>query len=918
MKTKILIAFLIIFSQSWNITGQTLPGSWKTSWIGTTYGYAANYPLSIHVQNYIEQMYVGSDGRTYTNSQWDEGGRNGGVYNSNGTIELMVMHENDATGTAIHGVGVTVNDNWAFWNDEAITRKYFLNNWSNQSSTWTTVTYATGSGKYLAADNTCLYASGGGTVQVWDINGKNKIRDISIANCGQLTADRTGNFWVVVGTDVQQWSKNGSKLKTITGFLKAKALAVGYNTGYLYVCDNGPRQIKVYNVSDTPNLVKTIGDYNGISSGVPGEVKPLKFWDMNGVGEDVNGNIYVGLCAGSNWDGFTLRKFQSDASTLVFNISDYCFVDNADFEPGTDGQSIWGCEEHYNFDYSRPNSTNLIPENNHFWLKGYTIDSNVDPNDPRIKHSTTSVMCRKPAKFNNNILLYMTSQNSGNGEVFKVSNEMATHVATLPITAGNTLWADDDGDVWFADGTKIFHIPLTGIDGSGNPVFGSTQTISYSGVLNQISRIVYLKNKDMLILSGYSNSNPVPSGSNWDGTLAGNTMVRISNWSSSKNEGEMIKMPFDNSDPSIPNRIMPKEFAACDDKYAFVSYVFNGGTSNPNPPVKVFDMTTQTYIGEMYPKGDINSVSGWVDMVGSIKVMQRSTGEYICLVEEDYQGKIIMYKWSPTGIEGTLSGTFGFSNSDVNLSSGTADWKHFSNNDHKASGTKINSISNFIPIGGAASDYSDDLRKISWTDGTPTESSTNNQTGVHITGPGKGFSFTAAARNDTDTLNIYVSGNGAGGTLTAHLSNYFAPDFERTVATSRTGKWAGTFTLIYDAKQNGKTLDIKWVQATEKGNIGLQAASISGKTFTSTGNLSDKSSDIQVYPNPFKKGLLSIKMAETGKKTISIIDITGKTVFKVQSVNTMIQIPRSVFNKGIYLVNVSDMQNIHREKLIVQ
>ena len=270
-------------------------------------------------------------------------------------------------------------------------------------------------------------------------------------------------------------------------------------------------------------------------------------------------------------------------------------------------------------------------------------------------------------------------------------------------------------------------------------------------------------------------------------------------------------------------------------------------------------------------------------------------------------------------LKGLLTGTFGFNYTDVNLSDGTADWRHFSNNDQKASGVKTNSVSSFQAIGGVASVYADDLRKISWTDGSPNVSSSANTSGVTTSGIGNGFLFTTTAYNDADTLKIYVSGNGAGGTLTAHLSNNSAVDFEKTVATTRTGKWDGIFTLIYNAAQEGKVLDIKWVQVTDKGSIGLQAASISGKTvFTSTSNLSYKSSGIQVYPNPFLKGLLSIKMAETGKKTICIIDITGKTVFKVQSANQMIQIPRSSFSQGIYLVTVSDFQNIQKDQLIVQ
>jgi hypothetical protein len=269
---------------------------------------------------------------------------------------------------------------------------------------------------------------------------------------------------------------------------------------------------------------------------------------------------------------------------------------------------------------------------------------------------------------------------------------------------------------------------------------------------------------------------------------------------------------------------------------------------------------------------------------------------------------------------GVLTGNFVFGYSDVNLSSGTADWKHFTNNDHKATGAKVNSISDYVVIGGVSAPYSDDLRKISWSDGVPTISTTNNQTGISIGGINKGFSFSVSAQNATDTLYIYVSGNNAGGTLTGHLSNYFAPDFERTVATTRKGKWDGTFMLIYDAKQNGKKLEISWVQSAGTGSIALQAASIlENPDFMSgiDGSIK-KSPAIQVYPNPYKDGELTVKMNGQGYHNITIVDITGKIVYKTQTNASTVNIPNLSLNKGIYIVKVYSDNMVGNAKLILE
>jgi len=83
---------------------------------------------------------------------------------------------------------------------------------------------------------------------------------------------------------------------------------------------------------------------------------------------------------------------------------------------------------------------------------------------------------------------------------------------------------------------------------------------------------------------------------------------------------------------------------------------------------------------------------------------------------------------------------------------------------------------------GSASAYQNDLRSVSWTDGTPTATSTNNANGVYIIGVGQGFSFTAPADLATRTLVVHVGGWNSGATLTAHLSDGSAADYTDTTS----------------------------------------------------------------------------------------------------------------------------------------
>lgn len=271
-------------------------------------------------------------------------------------------------------------------------------------------------------------------------------------------------------------------------------------------------------------------------------------------------------------------------------------------------------------------------------------------------------------------------------------------------------------------------------------------------------------------------------------------------------------------------------------------------------------------------------------------------------------------------VVGSLTGDFGFFYTDVNLSSGTADWKHFTNNDHKATGYKTNSISDYSLIKGTATQYFDDQRKISWTGGTPTEISTNNVSGLRTSGIGNGFSFTVAVGNDVDTLKVYVSGNAAGGILKAHLSNDAAMDFEKAVATTRTNKWAGIFTIIYNATEANQTLTVTWIQSAGTGTFQLQAASVLGNPDIISGIESTvkKSQSIQVYPNPYKEGALIIKMENAENYVVSIIDLTGKIVYKTKSVVSEINIPQLVLSKGIYIVNITSSKHVDNVKLVVK
>jgi hypothetical protein len=176
---------------------------------------------------------------------------------------------------------------------------------------------------------------------------------------------------------------------------------------------------------------------------------------------------------------------------------------------------------------------------------------------------------------------------------------------------------------------------------------------------------------------------------------------------------------------------------------------------------------------------------------------------------------------------GSLNGSPSSSNSLVNLTAeGTGDWEHWGEGavNHKAGVTA--QLSSYTVVGaGGVSTYGNDPRPVSWTDGTPLASSTNNFNGVWIAGIGQGFSITAPADTTSRTLVVHVGGWQSGGTFTAHLSDGSAVDYTSTTATA-SGQYDGNYTLTYNAASAGQTLTVTWKMSSGTGNVTLNAAAL--------------------------------------------------------------------------------------------
>jgi hypothetical protein len=172
----------------------------------------------------------------------------------------------------------------------------------------------------------------------------------------------------------------------------------------------------------------------------------------------------------------------------------------------------------------------------------------------------------------------------------------------------------------------------------------------------------------------------------------------------------------------------------------------------------------------------------------------------------------------------SLAGSSTVSSAAVNITqAGVTDWATWPNNVHKATGGS--QISTVVRVGSVPlQSYSNDARTVTWSDGTPTASG-SDQAGLSVSGVGSGFLITAPADTTSRTLNVYVGGSNSSGLLIAHLSDGSAPDYVTRTAPV-TGQYDLVYTVVYQAASNGQQLSVNWSLVSGSGNVTLQGAAL--------------------------------------------------------------------------------------------
>ncbi|CAG4888383.1 NHL repeat-containing protein [Paraburkholderia gardini] len=350
------------------------PGlSYRTSWIGNTWGYANQRWVQIDVA----AIAVTPEGDVFTNAPWDEGGGEIGHYRDG---QLLGYGGESHSWGKSGGDAIAVNNDYVFvaqlvssqgakaaieknlppegveW--YGVSRRLRSDirkgvpfegqmNWAGSPNTFLRIATSPASEDQsihgLAADATTLFVSNiaENRVEIFDARSMQPTGSFPVHEPGRLALAPDGSLWIIEGirTDgsrrVVHYKRDGTPTGELT--LPPDTVPVDLTLdarGRLFIADNGPRQqVLIFTAADAAlapdhklpdqsvhggssmRLSATLGETGGIYAGRAGAVGPLRFNGLTGVGVDRAGNVYVSM---NNWGprGFDSGTGHNDGALI--------------------------------------------------------------------------------------------------------------------------------------------------------------------------------------------------------------------------------------------------------------------------------------------------------------------------------------------------------------------------------------------------------------------------------------------------------------------------------------------------------------------------------------------------------------------------------------------------------------------------
>lgn len=684
--------------------GQLIP-NYTNSWVGNTFGTPSN-----HIPHSIDNIYVTPSGKVATITGWEEGGHNVVLFASDGTQIGVPQQSGTGSWGRYSGTAVFADDQYIYQVIDQLGcdgNNGNLNHYPVCGTQWfcvrrynhngTGAPFAGGKGydgsflvvkldpndndatplKGIIVLNNELYVSDKltNTIKVYNATTMDSsiVREFSIAQNGLLDYDSQGNIWCLDVTlqKVVRFTPTGTILPSqiiIPTNIKPTAFCLDKLNNRILISNNGADQnIVIYtNIFTTPTQTATFGQTGGINSGIMGEVAPLKLSEPMGVGIDNNGNIYVGN--NGVWQGGGRFEKYNSSGILQWRLNGLMFTDNGTVDP-TSEIDFYSKEFHLQL-----NLNNTTP-GSEWSLKGMTINRFAFPEDERISNSgsifwtttyvrnlfgkrflyTSDMFGKRLAVSKFNAPLYgetampsvYFAHNVGAGKEFIWTDNNNDKLHQTNEYDNNTtsnfylfhIVPDMSGNVWKTNRENgIRYFPIQGLDTHGNPNYSFATSTMYANPvgIQDVVRLDYDTLTGDLYASGRA-STSVPE--QWH--LAGNTLAKYSNFLNNPTALTIwsITLPYATTNPAADENV--KAWCVVGD-YIFCILVKYG-------KIIVREKSTGAIVAEIMPNTSTGTASGWADINGAIQAHKRPNGEYLIFAEENGYGKIMMYRWCPSG-----------------------------------------------------------------------------------------------------------------------------------------------------------------------------------------------------------------------------------------------------------------------------
>ncbi len=697
LSAALAVSIIVAIHLDGKVTPAASSTRYTTSWIGNSFGGGDKW-----VQIQISGMYVASDGTIYTNSLWDEAGREVGIYKNGDVIgKAEDLHGWGRNG----GSAITADKKYIYvamkqsgieqkkegfppkGTDWYCVRRYDLTGktapftngkgWDKSMLIVSNKDEVTG----LATVGRELFVSDStaNKVRVYNTDTMQELRNFNLGKPGNIAVDKTGNLWIIKDREIVHYSKQGKQLPGVISELnKPSAVAVD-NGGRLLVAENGSRQqIFIYDIKNQPRQVGTFGMKGGIYAGIPGEVKDLKFYGISGVGSDSWGNIYISN-DGFERSGVDLRSF-SASGKLQWKLLGLQFIDNADVDPTTNGLDVYTKNERFAMDYSKQAGKEAT-------YKGYTLNAFKYPEDPRLHTAPDAPFVRH---IQGKTFLYLTNMYGGMLQIYRFNKQTDGEIAipsgmfvgTHPDgkqaiggdfppfqpKSGEWIWRDKNGNGKFESNEydKSEDYPYIGgwwVDSKGD-IWKTLRTQDGVGI-----RHFPLQGLD-------KNGNPIYSYSKMQKINHPKIFGDLRRIEYFPETDTMYLSGYTPDNPAINSdyaKLIGSEIARYDNwskgnrqpKYRIVlpvdrsappevlnpaamsiagDYVF--AVTVKKAEVYVYDAKTGRQVKILKPGAEVFGETGWVDIPYGIRAFRRKNGEYLVFVEEDAKAKVMMYRFN--------------------------------------------------------------------------------------------------------------------------------------------------------------------------------------------------------------------------------------------------------------------------------